>query len=138
MATRTIYVSRHGAGSHNLRLRDSEGNNPGDDNLTTSVDSGDTVQWVLDPNSNTPQSGYFPIASIVSIAYSAPTAGPPPKYKNSIRLIVPDPTNNNPAKIWSGNVLNPAPAGFEDYTIGFTVPNDSVTYYDDPKMILNP
>ena len=137
MATRTIYVSRRGAGSYNQRLRDSEGNDPGNDDITTAADEGDTMQWVLDPNANTPGSGFFPIASIVSIAYSAPTAGPPPKYQNSVQLLVANPNNNNPSKIWTGIVKNPAPIGFENYIIGFTVPNETTTYYADPKIIVN-
>jgi hypothetical protein len=48
MAKIKIYVSRKGK-SDKIKLRDSEGNNPGSDKVTTLVDRGDTVIWMLDP-----------------------------------------------------------------------------------------
>lgn len=49
MATIYIYVSRNG-NSQNIKLRDSNGDDPGNDQVTTVVDEGDTVIWALDPD----------------------------------------------------------------------------------------
>lgn len=127
----TIYVSRNG-NSKSLKLRDSEGHNPGNDNLTTTVNPSDTVLWVLDPNANPPaQPGYSPIASIVSIVKADSTQ---PQYANSVPVLTADPTQVN--GVWTGNVISPSvgKGKFENYTIGFTVPGDSTVYYDDPKL----
>ena len=48
MKTITIYVSRNG-NSKNVKLRDSLGNNPGNNKLKTHVDPNDTIIWKIDP-----------------------------------------------------------------------------------------
>lgn len=48
MAKIKIYVSRKGNSSQ-IKLRDSEGHNPGNDKITTLVDRGNTIVWMLDP-----------------------------------------------------------------------------------------
>lgn len=120
----TIYVSRNG-NSTNLKLRDSEGHNPGNDNLTTGVNPTDTVTWVLDPNASNP------IASIQSITKADNTQ---PRYANSVEVLTANPTNIN--GVWTGYVKSPSVGvgKFENYTIGFTLPNDNTVYYDDPKL----
>lgn len=45
---KTIFVSRRG-NSDQIKLRDSDGNDPGNENLTTSVAPGDKVKWAIDP-----------------------------------------------------------------------------------------
>lgn len=123
----TIYVSRNG-NSMQLNLSDSEGHNPGNDNLTTDVSPGDTVQWELNPNG----SG---LTSIVSISKTAPTD--PSFNPSSIDLLVSNPTSNG--GVFTGVVVSPSPGRgtFENYKIGFTVPGDPTTYYDDPKLQMN-
>lgn len=125
MATITIYVSRNG-NSTNLKLRDSEGHNPGNDDLTTDVNPGDTVQWELDNNSG--------LTSIASITKSDASN---PKYQNSIDVLAAAPVNNN--GIYSAQVVSPSPGKgkFENYNIGFTIPGSNEVYFDDPKMQLN-
>lgn len=135
METRIIYVSRQG-NSFNLRLRDSEGHDPGNNDITTLVDSGDIVQWVLDPNANPPaQPGYFPIASIEGIFNSDPNSSP--KYRGSIQLLTGDPTKVD--GVWTGYVLSPSPGSgkFENYAINYTVPGDPTIRSDDPRIQVN-
>lgn len=79
MATVYIYVSRNGK-SKNLKLRDSNGKNPGNDKITTDVDRGDTVIWELDPKG----SNLFSLNGVEkkqSSAYDL-LEGPPVPQKN--------------------------------------------------------
>lgn len=121
----TIYVSRNG-NSLKLKLRDSEGHQPGNDDLTTFVDPDDTVTWQLDDNSG--------LSSMVSITKADPSI---PKYSNSVQLLVADPVVVN--NVGTGKVIKPSPGSgkFENYNVGFTVPNDTTTHYDDPKIQMN-
>lgn len=122
----TIYVSRNG-NSFQLKLRDSEGHNPGNDNLTTDVNAGDTVTWQLDSNS-----GLSSIASIQLVGRTDPSYNP-----NSINLLSNNPTSTN--GVFTATVVSPSPGvnQFECYKIGFTIPGDSTIYYDDPKLKMN-
>lgn len=140
-----IYVSRQG-NSHKLRLRDSLNDDPtntGDD-LNTLVGAGNTIQWVLDPNTSSDPQKWFPIDAIMSIKKALPSEGPPPKYKDSIPLLIADPQLLN--GVWTGTVLNPAPVAgkFENYNVGFTIANDpnpkdpNGWWWDDPKLIMKP
>jgi hypothetical protein len=136
-----IYVSRQG-NSHNLRLRDSLNDDPDNtgDNLTTMVDPGNVIQWVLDPNTGSDPQHWFPISEIKSIQKAVPTAGPPPKYQNSIPVLIADPQKVN--GVWTGTVLSTSPGKgkFENYKIGFTIdgdpnPNDpNGWWWDDPRI----
>lgn len=122
----TIYVSRNG-NSNQLSLSDSEGHNPGNDNLTTDVNAGDTVTWELSANSG--------LSSIVSV--SQVTSGDPSYNAASQNLLANSPTSTN--GVFSATVVSPSPGvgKFENYKIGFTVPGDSTVYYDDPKLRMN-
>jgi len=127
MATITIYVSQNG-NSKTLKLSDSEGHEPGNDKLITDADAADTIEWKLKTNAT------HPIASIESISYSAPQEGPPPKYQNSIEVLTSNPSLVE--NVWTGYVKNPSPGinKTEYYQIGFKLPGDSKTYYDDPQI----
>jgi hypothetical protein len=127
MATRTIYVSRNGT-SYNLKLSDSEGHNPGNDNLTTDVDPGDTVQWVLDSNSG--------LSSLNGVNQSVP--GDPSYDTNSINLLTGAPQSNGNGG-YTGTVVSSSPGAgrYEKYKIYFQVPGDPSVYNDDPKLQMN-
>jgi hypothetical protein len=136
-----IFVSRQG-NSHKLRLRDSLNDDPtniGDD-LTTLVEAGNTIQWVLDPNISSDPQKWFPIAEIKSIIKAVPTPGPPPQYQNSIPVLVEDPKIVD--GVWTGTVLSTSPGKdkFENYNVGFTIANDpnpddpNGWWWDDPKI----
>ena len=120
----TIYVSRNG-NSYQLKLRDSEGHNPGNDNLTTTVNPGDTVTWMLDPNG----SG---LTSLNAVNKTVP--GDSSYDANSIDLLVSGTTSSN--GVYTGTVVSPSPGNgkYEKYKIGFMVPNDTTIYFDDPKL----
>lgn len=120
----TIYVSRNG-NSYQLKLRDSEGHNPGNDDLTTTVDPGDTVTWMLDPNENG-------LTSINAVNKTVP--GDASYDANSVDLLVSGTSSTN--GVYTGTVVSPSPGNgkYEKYKIGFMVPGDSTVYYDDPKL----
>lgn len=124
MAIRTIYVKRNGQ-SKQLKLRDSEGNDPGNDQLTTNIDPGDTVKWELDSNSG--------LTSLNGIKKTVP--GDRSYNANSIDLLT-QITLNSP---YSATVISPSPGTgkFEKYKIGFKVPNDDTIYWDDPTLKMN-
>ena len=129
----TIYVSRNG-NSNNLRLRDSEGHNPGSDLLETQVSPSDTVTWEKDPYANDPvQPGYFPIGSIISVTKADSSL---PQYRNSVQLLTAEPTVSN--GVATGTVISSSPGSgkFENYTIGYTLPGSTTVLYDDPKLIM--
>lgn len=121
----TIYVSRNGQ-SKQLKLRDSEGHNPGNDQLTTDVVPGDTVTWQLDTNS-----GLTGITAIVMVTSADPSYNP-----NGINLISNIVQSNGE---FTATIVSPSPGRdkFENYKIGFTVPNDTTVYWDDPKLQMN-
>lgn len=125
MATITIYVSRNG-NSYNLKLRDSLGNNPGNDNLTTSVSPGDSLIWCLDPTGSN-------LTSLNGV--NKTVDGDPSFNPNSIDLIA-APGTHSVDGIYYGTVVSPSPGSgkFENYKIGFKVPNDDNVHWDDPKL----
>jgi hypothetical protein len=139
MPNRTIYVSQNG-NSGTLKLRDSEGHNPGNDDLTTDVGSGDTVTWVLDPNA----SGVNAIYSIESITYSPPQDGPPPKYQGSTPVLYQmingvKEVNGNASKDDNGVMTGYVDSGIaantiENYQIGYKKVAGGSTLYDDPRL----
>lgn len=121
--TVTIYVSRNGD-SKNLKLSDSEGHNPGNDDLETTVDPGDIVQWKLNTNSG--------LTSLNGIAKTVP--GDRSYDDKSIDLLT-EITLTSP---YSATVLSVSPGKdkYEKYKIGFKVPGDDTVYWDDPKLIM--
>lgn len=133
-----IYVSRQG-NSSNLRVRDSEGNNPGNDQITTLVDPGDTVTWELDPRADISnpqyQPGYFPIFAIISIKKADSTI---PKYMNSIDVLIADPPPPVNGVV-TGLVKSPTPGRgrFENYQISYYLVSGGVPQTDDPIMQMN-
>ena len=134
----TIYVSQNG-NSGTLKLRDSEGHNPGNDDLTTDVASGDTVTWVVDPDASGPNAIY----SIESITYSPPEDGPPPKYQRSTPVLYQTingekQVNGNAAKV-NGVMTGYVDSGIsadtiENYQIGYKKVQNGDTLYDDPRL----
>ncbi len=124
MAIRTIYVKRNGQ-SKQLKLRDSEGHNPGNDQLTTTIDPGDTVKWELDSNSG--------LTSLNGIKKTV--SGDSSFNVNSIDLLE-EITLTSP---YSATVVSPSPGKgkFEKYKIGFKVPGDDTIYWDDPTLKMN-
>lgn len=139
MPTKTIYVSKKG-NSGNLKLRDSEGHNPNNDDLTTNVGSGDTVKWEKDPDASSPNS----IDSIVSVTYSPPQAGPPPIYQNSVKILYHIDKDGN--HVFDGNAAvadgvatayvqnGTAANAIENYNIGYKEVEGGQTKYDDPRL----
>lgn len=117
-----IYVSRNGQ-SHTLKLRDSQGHNPGNNKLTTEVRPTDTVRWELDSNSG--------LSEITGIKESDNTK---PEYKFSQNLLEGTPKKKNGG--WEATVVNESPGQgkFENYMIGFKIEGDTKEYWDDPKL----
>ncbi|CAM4124513.1 hypothetical protein [Gillisia limnaea] len=122
MAKRIIYVSRNGR-SHQLKLRDNQGHNPGNNKLSTDVEPSDAVQWQLDTNSG-----------LEAITGIKPSDSSKPAYRGSQDLLAAPPKNNN--GIWEATVVSTSPGRgkFENYMIGFKIPNDTTEYWDDPKL----
>lgn len=124
----TVYVSVNG-GSTNLRLRDSEGHNPGNDQLTTTVDVNDSVSWEVDPD---PPSGANAISSIENV-YKKVNNDP-----NNYSLLTANPTNNG-SGVWQGTVVSTSPGRGkkESYNIDYKITAGGTTYTDDPKLQMN-
>lgn len=119
MANRTIYVSRLNSNSNKIKLRDSEGHNPGDDDLTTFVDTGDTVTWKLDTNS-----GLSEISKVE-------------KKSDTHQLLTGKPQGNN--GIWTGTVVSSSPGigKKEKYKIYYKIAGDDKKRHDDPILQMN-
>lgn len=115
MATKTIYVSRI-SGSKKIKLRDSDGNDPGNDDLTTYVSTGDTVKWELDTDSG--------LDSLLGIK----------KKDDSYQLLKEDPKGSG--GIFTGQVVDVSPGKDkkEKYKIGYKLPNDKDEHWNDPKL----
>lgn len=124
----TIYVSVNG-GSTNLRLRDSEGNNPGNDQLTTTVSPNDTVTWEIDP---APPPGANAIASIVNV-YKKPNNAP-----DNYSLLTANPTSQGNS-IFNATVVATSPGSGkqESYNIDYQVTSGGSVLTDDPKLQMN-
>ena len=115
----TITVSLKDSSSNppKLKLRDSLGDDPGDDNLNTEVKKGATVTWVPDISSG--------ISALKGVT----------KKQNECDLLEadPSPSGNN----YVGTVKSdPGDCKKESYLISFTIDGDSSTYSDDPKLSL--
>lgn len=131
MAGITIYVSRIG-NSNNLRLRDSEDHDPGNDLLTTDVNTSDIITWIKDPRANSPaQPGYSPIECITSITKADSSL---PQYRNSIPVLTANPTVSECSAIGYVLAISPGSGKFENYTIYYTLPGDSTIHHDDPQL----
>ena len=131
MAGITIYVSRLG-NSNNLRLRDSEGDDPGNDDLITDVNVSDIITWIKDPRANSPaQPGYFPIECITNITKADSRL---PKYRNSIPVLTADPTVSECSAIGTVLATSPGSGKFENYNIFYTLPGDTTIHQDDPQL----
>ena len=124
----TVYVSVIG-GSTNLSLRDSEGHNPGNDQLTTNVDVNDTVSWEVDPN---PPRGANAISSIENVYKKA--NNDPKNYS----LLTANPGNKGNG-VWQGSVVSTSPGSGkqESYNIDYKITAGGETYTDDPKLQMN-
>lgn len=119
MAQRTIYVSRLNSNSTQIKLRDSEGHNPGNDQLTTLVDTNDTVVWELDNNSG--------LTALTLVK----------KKSNSPHdLLSIHPKQNSDGK-WSATVKSTSPGigKRETYKIKYTIGDEE--YKDDPVLQMN-
>lgn len=124
MAENIIYVSRNGR-SHELKLKDNQGHDPGNNKLETDVSPNDTVKWQLDENSG--------LSEITGIRESDPSQL---QYKGSQSLLA-GPAKNNKG-IWEATVVSKSPGKdkFQNYMIGFKIPGDDKEYWDDPKLIM--
>ncbi|MCB7480149.1 hypothetical protein [Christiangramia sediminis] len=121
MGTVKIYVGKK-ENSNKLRLRDSENNNPGNDKITTGVNPGDTVEWIID----TEHPG---ISSILKVERK--------KESDSHHLLTAEP--DNPNGVWQGTVKKPSVGKdkIEKYRIKYTVEDSSDSHWDDPKLKMN-
>ena len=116
MATRKIFISK--GTDDGLKLRDSEGHDPGNDHLTTNVSPGDTVYWEIDPR----DPSIYAIKGIVKKDNSPANllTGPPVKDGNKYKWTVFD---------------NPALRGQEEYYyIKYKITEGGSIKHDDPKM----
>lgn len=113
--TKTIYVSRI-KGTNRIKLRDSDGNNPGNTNLTTLVNTGDTVEWKLDENSG--------LEAIIEIK----------KKWLSRQLLKVKPKESK--GVWRGTVIDVSPGKgkYEKYNIAYKIKGNSSRRWSDPKL----
>jgi len=111
----TIYVSKV-AGKKKIKLRDSEGNDPGNSNLTTLVNTGDTIKWELDENSG--------LEAIMGIK----------KKWLSRQLLKTKPTESK--GVWTGTVIDVSPGKgkYEKYKIAYKIKNNNSRRWSDPKL----
>ena len=116
MATIYIYVSRNG-NSSNIKLRDSDGKNPGNDDLTSDVNPGDTIIWKLDSNSN--------LYSLDGIQI---------KPDSPDNLLTSPPTGSNNEFSATVVSISPGKGKIEKYMVGYTVSQGDETIWDDPKL----
>lgn len=118
MANRTIYVSRLNPNSTQIKLRDSEGHNPGNDQLTTAVDTNDTVTWELDENSG--------LTAITNVQ----------KKGNSPNdLLVSQPSSDNGKFVATVVSSSPGRGKIETYNISYKI--GDTEYHDDPILQMN-
>lgn len=119
---KTIYISRAGQ-SFNLKLRQNGSKKPPTDDLTTIVGENEIVRWELDKNSG--------ITEITGIKESD---NKKPQYKRSQNLLAGKPKRKGEA--WEGKIVSESPGSgkFENYMIGFKVPNDPNEHWYDPKL----
>lgn len=123
MATRTIYVSLR-PNTTQLKVRDSEGHDPGNDNITTVVTPGDTIVWELDNNSN--------LASLNGISKKAQG------YPNDTNLLVSPPASDN--GVYTGTVVASPPQHgtyIEHYQIDYQITPGGPVLNDDPILQMN-
>jgi len=119
MATINIYVSRVG-NSNNIKLQDSEGHNPGNDNITTTVNTGDVLVWQLDQNS-----GLLSLDG-VQMKNDSP---------NNLLINI---TQSGPNQFTATVVgTSPGVGKIETYQVGYKVPGGNTTIWDDPKLQMN-
>jgi len=101
-----------------IKLRDSDGNDPGNDDLTTLVSTGDTVIWELDSNSG--------LEALIGVK----------KKKDTTQLLTGDPTGSNGK--FTGHVVAVSPGKHKKmkYKIGykFADEKDKDEHWDDPKL----
>ncbi len=116
---KTIFVSKEPT-SDKLKLRDSEGHNPGNDKLTTLVDAGDTIRWELDGT----DSG---LSEIFKIEKKSDT--------HNILKAAPEPVDG----YWQAIVKDPSPGKgkTEKYKIGYKIKDRGEKHWDDPKLQMN-
>ncbi len=125
MAENIIYVSRNG-NSKELKLRDNQGHNPGNNKLTTCVNPNEPVIWQLDKNSG--------LAELTGIKESDPSE---PRYKGSQNLLAGPATKENGVLRATVVERSPGKGKFQNYMIGFKIPGDDTVYWDDPKIEMN-
>lgn len=118
MGTKTIYVSRNGQ-SNNIKLRDSEGHNPGNDKITTDVNPGDIVIWEVDPNEND-------IYALKGIAK---------KSDSPANLLTGTPQLQSNGS-YSGQVVSNTNMTdqIEKYDVSYQIVVNGPTFTDDPKL----
>ena len=123
----TIYASRNG-NSKKLKLRNSLAEDPSEEvDFKTGVDAGDRIQWVLEKDS-----GLQSLEEIEKVV-----AGDDCYVEGSVELL-----DGNPRKkggVIEGKIveISPGKGKFEKYKIAFKVPDDSDTYWHDPKIQMN-
>lgn len=118
MANITIWVSRHGT-TNGIKLRDSEGHNPGNDHITTDVSPGDIITWKLEPSN----SG---LSSLDGVR----------KKSTSPNNLLTGAPRGNGRNEYTATVVSPSPGKdkVEDYEVGYTISGESDTRWDDPKI----
>jgi len=115
--TVTVILKDSTSNPPKIKLKDSEGHDPGNDDITTSVDAGDTVTWIPDLASG--------ISSLQGIRKKVVA-----NNNNLLASVTED--NGN----YSGTIVSPSPGKNkkEQYEIGFKIAGDTNTYWDDPKL----
>ncbi|GGD30387.1 hypothetical protein [Flavobacterium orientale] len=119
MATINIFVSRAG-NSNQIKLKDSEGHNPGNDDITTLVNPGDVIIWQLDDNS-----GLYSLDGVEI------------KGDSPYNLLSVAPTGRDNVFTASVTRASPGQGAIEKYKIGYTINRGEQTQWDDPKLQMN-
>lgn len=129
MATHTITIYATNELPTPLTISDDEGNRAttakDDKNLTTSFKNGDTVKWVIDPNSN--------ISSIDAITQATVTWG---GHTGKVPIFRADPAMDRDGS-WSALIeLSGGLIGAtQEYSISYTV--NKKQYVQDPRLKIN-
>ena len=116
--TVTVILKNSTSNPPKIKLKDSEGHDPGNDDITTTVDAGDTVTWIPDIASG--------IASLAGIRKKNVSGN------NDLLAGNASPSGAN----YVGTIKSPSPGKnkVEKYEIGFKITGSDQTHWDDPKL----
>ena len=127
--TKIIEASRKGQ-SFKIRLKDNNGGNNDTIDIETGVDPNDTVRWQLAEESG--------LASLEGV-YTNNKEEDKPHFGRILESNPTEMTFESGQKYFEGKVksISPGKGKIQFYMIGFKVPGDDNTYWEDPKLHMN-